>query len=117
MKEFLDVGHIREVIAEEELLKNAYYLPHYPVLKSSSLTTKTRVAIDGSARTTFGLALNDILTRGPTVQEDIFSILVRFRKHKYVITADIEKMFRQIMVAPEDCHLQIQVKRFKPTIY
>lgn len=80
MKEYLDMGHMREVTAEEELLKNVYYLPHHPMLKSSSLTSKTRVVFDGSARTTSGLALNDVLMYGPTVKEDIFSILVRFRK-------------------------------------
>jgi len=91
MNEYFDMGHMREVTSEEELFKKGYYLPHHPVLKASSLTTKTRVVFDGSARTTSGLALNDVLMRGPTVQEDIFSILVRFRKHQYVITADIEK--------------------------
>jgi len=115
MKEYLDMGHMQEVTIEEELLKKAYYLPHHPVLKSSSLTTKTRVVFDGSARTTSGLALNYVLMRGPTVQEDIFSILVRFRKHQYVITADIEKMFRQIMVTPEDCHLQRILWRANPS--
>ncbi|XP_008185105.1 uncharacterized protein LOC103309988 [Acyrthosiphon pisum] len=115
MKEYFDMGHMREVTSEEELFKKGYYLPHHPVLKASSLTTKTRVVFDGSARTTSGLALNDVLMRGPTVQEDIFSILVRFRKHQYVITADIEKMFRQIMIAPEDCHLQRILWRANPS--
>ncbi|XP_050066069.1 uncharacterized protein LOC126555151 [Aphis gossypii] len=115
MNEYIDMGHMREVKCEERLLKNAYYLPHHPVLKLSSLTTKTRVVFDGSARTTSGLSLNDVLMRGPTVQEDIFSILTRFRKHQYVITADIEKMFRQIMVAEEDCHLQRVLWRANPS--
>lgn len=109
------MGHMRKVTTQEELFKKGYYLPHHPVLKSSSLTTKTRVVFDGSARTTSGLALNDVLMRGPTVQEDIFSILVRFRKHQYVITADIEKMFRQIMIAPEDRHLQRILWRANPS--
>ncbi|XP_050058669.1 uncharacterized protein LOC126553154 [Aphis gossypii] len=42
MNEYIDMGHMREVKCEERLLKNAYYLPHHPVLKLSSLTTKTR---------------------------------------------------------------------------
>ncbi|CAI6371089.1 unnamed protein product [Macrosiphum euphorbiae] len=115
MKEYFDMGHMREVTTEEELFKKGYYLPHHPVLKSLSLTTKTRVVFYGSARTTSGLALNDVLMRGPTVQEDIFSILVRFRKHQYVITTDIEKMFRQIMISPEDCHLQRILWRANPS--
>lgn len=39
---------------------------------------------------------------GPTIQQDLFSILTRFRLHKYVITADIEKMYRQVWIKPED---------------
>lgn len=115
MKEYLEMGHMREVTAEEEWRENEYYLPHHPVLKSSSLTTKTRVVFDGSARTSTGLALNDVLMRGQSVQEDIFSILTRFRKHQYVITADFEKMFRQIRIAEDDCHLQRILWRSNPS--
>lgn len=40
------------------------------------------------------------------MQEDLFNILVRFRRHQYVVTADVEKMFRQVRVAEEDHDLQ-----------
>ena len=33
---------------------------------------------------------------GPTVQEDIFSILIRFRFHKIALSADIAKLYRQV---------------------
>ena len=33
---------------------------------------------------------------GPTVQEDLFSILIRFRPHKVALSGDIAKMYRQI---------------------
>jgi len=100
--EYISMGHKHEVIASQD----ACYLLHHPVIKTSSLTTETRVVFDASARTSNGISLNDVLKHGPTVQEDIFSILTRFRKHQYVLTADIEKMFRQIMIAEEDRHLQ-----------
>ncbi|XP_060836335.1 uncharacterized protein LOC132918997 [Rhopalosiphum padi] len=106
MTEYINMGHMYEVIATHEVSQDACYLPHHPVIKSSSLTTKTRVVFDASAKTQNGTSLNDMLKRGPTVQEDIFSILTRFQKHQYVLTADIEKMFRQIMIAKEDHHLQ-----------
>lgn len=84
----------------------ACYLPNYPVIKASSLTTKNRVVFDASARTSNVTSVNYVLESGPTVQEDIFSILTRFWKHQYVVTTDIEKMFWQIMVAEKDCHFQ-----------
>lgn len=43
---------------------------------------------------------------GPTVQEDLFSILIRFRIHPYIISADIGKMYRQVLVNPEQRSLQ-----------
>ena len=39
---------------------------------------------------------------GPTIQEDIFSLLVRFRIHIIALSADIAKMYRQFLVHPDD---------------
>ncbi|XP_043485408.1 uncharacterized protein LOC122513207 [Polistes fuscatus] len=39
---------------------------------------------------------------GPTIQEDLFALLVRFRSHAIAITADIAKMYRQIIIDPRD---------------
>ncbi|XP_078051526.1 uncharacterized protein LOC144477665 [Augochlora pura] len=83
-----------------------FYLPHHAVVKPSSETTKTRVVFDGSARSSSGLSLNDTLLTGPTIQDDIFSLLVRFRAHTYVLTGDIEKMYRQFLVRNEDRRYQ-----------
>ena len=63
---------------------NTYFLPHHAVFKHSSSTTKLRVVFDGLAKTTNGLSLNDILLVGPNVQQDLSSILLRFRIHNYV---------------------------------
>lgn len=37
---------------------------------------------------------------GPTIQDDLFSILTRFRTFKIALTADITKMYRQVLVDP-----------------
>ncbi|XP_029054752.2 uncharacterized protein LOC114882037 [Osmia bicornis bicornis] len=79
-----------------------FYLPHHAVIKPSSTTTKLRVVFDGSAKTSNGLSLNDALMVGPTIQDDLFSLLLRFRMHAFVITGDIEKMYRQFLVRAED---------------
>ena len=80
-----------------------FYLPHDAVIKSDSLTTKTRVVFDGSAKTSSDISLNDSLMVGPTIQDDLFSLLTRFRTHKYALTADIEKMYCQVLVHLGDC--------------
>lgn len=60
------------------------------------------------------LSLNDVLLCGPTVQDDLIAILMRFQKHQYAITADVEKMLRQIMIAEEDQDWQRIVWRSQP---
>ncbi|GBP90653.1 hypothetical protein EVAR_65069_1 [Eumeta japonica] len=52
---------------------------------------------------------------GPTVQDDLVCILLRFRQHKYGLSADVEKVYRQIVVHPDDRHLQQIVWRESPT--
>ena len=72
-----------------------YYLPHHAVFKSSSSTTRTRVVFDGSRRACKGLCLNDTLLVGRTIQQDLYSIVLRFRTHQTAFTADIATVFRQ----------------------
>lgn len=83
-----------------------FYLPHHPVLKEDSVTTKIRVVFDGSAKTSTGISLNECLMVGPTIQNDLFTLLSKFRMYKYVLTADIEKLYRQVLVHPDDTHFQ-----------
>lgn len=93
-------------IQSERVNLSEYYMPHHSVIKEDSRTTKTRVVFDVSARTTSGLSLNDFQMTGPVVQSELLSILLRFRIHSFVISADISKMYRQILIAPDQRHLQ-----------
>ncbi|XP_036147416.1 uncharacterized protein LOC118647173 [Monomorium pharaonis] len=99
MKEYIDLGHMTLLFNDSG---DGYYLPHHAVVKNTSATTKVRVVFDASAKTNKGISLNNILMVGPTIQDSLFEHLVRFRVHEYVMTADIEKMYRQIWVHPED---------------
>lgn len=82
-----------------------FYLPHHPVEKRDSLTTKVRVVFDGSCKTTSKASLNDLLMVGPCIQEDLFNIIFRFRIHQVVLTADVAMMYRQILVDERDRQL------------
>ncbi|XP_050339525.1 uncharacterized protein LOC126765898 [Bactrocera neohumeralis] len=106
MKEYIRLGHMEE-IKNVNMFKSKYYLPHHCVLKPDSTTTKLRVVFDASCKTDKNVSLNSIMHSGPKLQEDLFNILLRFRKHRYVFTADIEKMFRQIWIRPEDEKYQL----------
>uniref|UniRef100_A0A1B0D818 Uncharacterized protein n=1 Tax=Phlebotomus papatasi TaxID=29031 RepID=A0A1B0D818_PHLPP len=77
-----------------------YYMPHHGVVKESSATTKLRIVYNASAKSSTGVSLNDILRVGPTVQPDLCSILLRFRQYPYAMTADISKMYLQLVLDP-----------------
>ncbi|CAK1582509.1 unnamed protein product [Parnassius mnemosyne] len=111
IKEYERLGHMTNV--SKPLF--GYYLPHHAVIRENSETTKLRVVFDASAKTSTGISLNDIQHIGPVVQDDLFSILLRYRQHKYVVTADVEKMYRQIMVDPNQRNLQIILWRDEPS--
>lgn len=72
----------------ENELEEGFYLPHHAVGKMSSITTNR-------------CRLNDILMVGPTIQDDVFTLLLRFRLPNFVLTDDIEKMYCQVLVRPE----------------
>lgn len=91
------------------------YLPHHAVIKESSSTTKLRVVFDASRKTTSGISLNQSMLTGPTIQQDIISILIRWRKYQVVFTADVEKMYRQIQVRDSDADYQRIVWRSDPS--
>lgn len=107
MSEFESMGHMTAIQdSEPQIPSSSYYLPHHAVVKESSLTTKCRVVFNASQKTDSGLSLNDVQFTGATLQNDIFAILLRFRRYRYVISADISKMYRQIKVKEADCKYQ-----------
>lgn len=81
-------------------------MPHHGVVKESSLLTKLRVVFDASCRSSSGYSFNDLQMSSPTIQSDLFSILLRHRKHNYVIAADVEKMYRMCRINPDQTSLQ-----------
>ncbi|XP_029054285.1 uncharacterized protein LOC114881620 [Osmia bicornis bicornis] len=107
MQEYEEQGHMSQISDGASLSpKETYILPHQPVIRPDSMTTKLRVVFDASAKTSNGTALNDKLMVGPNLQRDLYDIILRFRAHEFVITVDIAAMFRQIMVQEQDRDLQ-----------
>lgn len=102
MKEYCQLGHM--TLVNDDRFR--VYLPHHGVLKPTSTTTKLRTVFDSSAKTSTGYAFNEIQMVGPTIQEDLMTVLLNFRLPKYAVTADAEKMYRQILVEPNQRHLQ-----------
>jgi hypothetical protein len=106
MKEYLNMNHMEQI--SKDILNSSpyYFLPHHCVTKFESSSTKYRVVFDGSCKSSSSKSLNNILMVGPTVQDDLFSIILRFRCYKYVIMSDIVKMYRQVLVDDSDKNFQ-----------
>ena len=100
MGQYLAMGHARRVPLDEINVqdKPLWYLPHHPVLNKPG---KTRVVFDCAAKHK-GTSLNDQLLTGPDLTNSIVGVLMRFREEQVALSADIECMFHQIRVAPED---------------
>ncbi|XP_029663006.1 uncharacterized protein LOC115235386 [Formica exsecta] len=81
------------------------YLPLHGVLRESSITTKLSVVFNGSQRIRSGESLNSQLLVGANLLPALADVL-RWRWHRYAIVADIEKMYRQILVHPDDRDFQ-----------
>lgn len=107
INEYRELNHMKPI---DESLDNAYeknyFLPHHVFLKPTSSTTKLRVVFDASAKTSTNKSLNDIMMIGPTVQDNIFNVILRFRTYKYTFSCDIKKMFRQIKINDNQTRLQ-----------
>lgn len=69
-----------------------YFIPHHAV------TTKFRVVFNASAPSSNGVSLNDVQLAGPTIQDLLVNIIFRFRRYAVALTADVEKMFRQVQI-------------------
>lgn len=108
INEYLILGHMRPISSQEKHQSislpdktqtyTSYYLPHHAVVKAESTTTKVRVVFDASSKTQNGKSLNESMLTGPVLQDHLFNIMLRWRSHRIVIKADIEKMYRQIRV-------------------
>ncbi|XP_058817497.1 uncharacterized protein LOC131680803 [Topomyia yanbarensis] len=106
--EYAQLGHMKLIndIADSDRSSPSYYLPHHCVVRPDSITTKLRVVFDASCSTDTGVSLNDLLMVGPLVQDDLLTIILRFRMPQFAIISDIEKMYRQILVCDNDQPLQ-----------
>ncbi|XP_037825926.1 uncharacterized protein LOC119613923 [Lucilia sericata] len=57
LKEYLELDHMRTIKAGDLAVKHSCYLPHLPVLKPESKTTKLRVVFNASNRTAIEMAI------------------------------------------------------------
>ncbi|CAI6364177.1 unnamed protein product [Macrosiphum euphorbiae] len=101
MDAYIKLGHMHLAT-----LPGKYIIPHHAVVKSVNDSIKLRVVFDASARTSSGSSLNDIVFTGQKLQQDISTLLMSCRLQRYMFTADICKMYRQIKLSHSDQQYQ-----------
>ncbi len=105
LREYVSLGHAEVIPWNELRLKPHYYLPVHGVFKETSTTTKIRPVFDASAKTTSGFSLNDTLLTGPNLYPPLPDVIIRFRRFKIGMSADISKMFREVMLDSSERNL------------
>ena len=95
----LDQGYARKCDdSSGAALGKMWYLPHHGVYQE--IKNKIRMVFDCSASYQ-GHSLNNELLQGPDLTNQLVGVLLRFRMHNVPIMADIEAMFYQVRVPPE----------------
>lgn len=113
IREYLEKGYISIVPVDLET-SQSYFIPHHGVIREDKITTKLRVVLDGSCKTTNGVSLNDLLYSGQNLQGILFNIIVNFRLFFVALSADIRQMFLSIGVRERDRRFQRILYRFSP---
>jgi hypothetical protein len=85
---YLKKGYLRKIDPAKEL-PGAWYLPHFPIVRMDKSTTKVRIVFDFSAKHD-GMSLNDVIHAGPKLQQDLFNVLMRFRRNPVAVACDIK---------------------------
>lgn len=110
--EYLDKGYISPITPDSS--GPSYYIPHHGVIRDDKITTKLRVVLDGSCKTTTRVSLNDLLYGGQNLQGNLFNIIVNFRLFSIALSSDIRQMFPSIGVRETDRRFQRILYRFSP---
>ena len=98
--EYLKLEIIEEVQTQRDT-GQVVYSPRKEVVKEDRSTTKLRIVFDANAKYKDTMPLNDLLYKGPCLNADLYSLLLNFRVHPIVLTADIEKVYLQIKINEE----------------
>lgn len=70
MAEHESLGHMIKIDNFNNNFIHQYFIPHLPVIKEESITTKLRVVFNYLAPTTTSVSFNDIQINGPIIQND-----------------------------------------------
>ena len=102
MNNLISRGYARKLTEGEAARRSSrtWYLPHHGVFHPQK-QYKIRVVFDAASMHN-GVSLNNQLHQGPDLTNSLLGVLLRFRQYPIALVADIEGMFNQVKVPPED---------------
>ncbi|XP_023815989.1 uncharacterized protein LOC111948234 [Oryzias latipes] len=100
MQDIIVRGDAEKVPEDEINNLPAWYIPHHGIYHPQK-PNKIRVVFDASAKYQ-NTSLNEQLLTGPDLTNTLVGVLCRFRKGRVAIMCDVERMFHQFHVAPQD---------------
>ena len=114
--ELLNHMQLYKDLPDEYKSQKPVFISHHPVIKAESITTKLRVVFNASGKTSNNTSLDDHTYKGPALQADLPTILQNWRSYKYIFTADINEIYRQILVNLKDVWSQCILWRDGPLL-
>ena len=79
INQYLEKGYVSKVSTDKDCDSVKWYLPHFPVVRKDRSTTK-----------------------GPKLQNDLFNVLLRFRRYPVALICDIAEMYLRVKLHPKD---------------
>ncbi|XP_026036546.1 uncharacterized protein LOC113029762 [Astatotilapia calliptera] len=95
MKRIFDKGHA-ERAPPLKPHQECWYLPHFGVYHPQK-PAKIRIVFDSSAQFE-NVSLNQVLCKGPDLNNSLVGVLLRFRGDPHAVMADVEQMFHNFTV-------------------
>ena len=86
-------------VAPEKPQGPEHYIPHKPVVRENTQSTKVRIVYEASAKAdSESPSLNECLDIGPHLQRKILDILLRVRFKPVFLAGDMKQAFLQVVI-------------------
>ena len=89
--------YVKKIENQDDEALQQWLLPHFPILQPEKSTSALRIVFDASAQCD-GISLNDAITIGSKLQQDLVSVLLRFRKRTVCIVCNAAEMYHRIQL-------------------